>query len=319
PIQAPAAAHAPAAASQPIAARLGPQSHPAFAAPAPERPAMDRYAAGQGSLGQGSLGPALDHTPVASAPAAAPQQSAPLIAPASLEPAPQRQLQTAQHYAPAPTPAAAPQQMSRTDAANAIQQSIARIHEACQAPPLSPPEYRALFDAMAQEINSNGLTGAQTLVNIGSRAQELGIDVRRDDIRFVLEVVSEADPWFEQGASAVLFSSRFRNFVVARCRSQGLTLSSDELDLIEAWFAGAATSADRRPAAQPAPQATAPRQPIGKPAAIPKQRRSCGSRRSWSRPARRSAAATYGSTRHAPNEKPRILRAGAFYHVGRIS
>ncbi len=159
--------------------------------------------------------------------------------------------------------------MSRTDAANAIQQSIARIHEACQAPPLSPPEYRALFDAMAQEINSNGLTGAQTLVNIGSRAQELGIDVRRDDIRFVLEVVSEADPWFEQGASAVLFSSRFRNFVVARCRSQGLTLSSDELDLIEAWFAGAATSADRRPAAQPAPQAAAPRQPVAQPANQP--------------------------------------------------
>ncbi len=55
---------------------------------------------------------------------------------------------------------------------------------------------------------------------------------------FVLEVVSEADPWFEQGASANLFASRFRNFVVARCRSQGLSLSSDELDLIEAWFGG---------------------------------------------------------------------------------
>jgi hypothetical protein len=50
--------------------------------------------------------------------------------------------------------------------------------------------------------------------------------------------VSEADPWFEQGASANLFAGRFRNFVVARCRGQGLNLSADELDLIDAWFAG---------------------------------------------------------------------------------
>ena len=35
-------------------------------------------------------------------------------------------------------------------------------------------------------------------------------------------MVSESDPWFEQGASANLFAGRFRNFVVARCRGQGL-------------------------------------------------------------------------------------------------
>ena len=91
---------------------------------------------------------------------------------------------------------------------------------------------------MAKEITENDLIGAQTLTNITQRAQERGLDVRRDDVRFVLEVVSEADPWFEQGASANLFAGRFRNFVVARCRGQGLNLSADELDLIDAWFAG---------------------------------------------------------------------------------
>ena len=120
----------------------------------------------------------------------------------------------------------------------AIQQSIARIQEACQAPPLAPHEYRLLFEVMAKEITDNDLIGAQTLANITQRAQERGLDVRRDDVRFVLEVVSEADPWFEQGASANLFAGRFRNFVVARCRGQGLNLSADELDLIDAWFAG---------------------------------------------------------------------------------
>jgi hypothetical protein len=121
--------------------------------------------------------------------------------------------------------------------AAAIQQSIARIHEASQAPTLSPQDYRTLFDVMAQEIAANGLAGQQTLANIVKRAENVGIDIRRDDVRFVLDVVSEADPWFDQGASPSLFASRFRNFVVARCRGQGLNLSADELDLIEAWFA----------------------------------------------------------------------------------
>lgn len=134
--------------------------------------------------------------------------------------------------------AAAARQASM-DTSSAIQKSIARIHEACQAPPISPPEYRVLFDVMAEEINANGLTGTQTLVNICERAKALGVEIRKDDARFILEVVSEADPWFEQGASAALFASRFRNFVIARCKSQGLQLSATELDLIEAWFTGA--------------------------------------------------------------------------------
>jgi hypothetical protein len=151
-------------------------------------------------------------------------------------------------------PAASPPPRAN-EQTNAVQQAITRIHDACQAPPLSPPEYRTLFEVMAKEINEGGLQGAQTLANIETRALALGIDVRRDDVRFILEVVSEADPWFEQGASANLFAGRFRNFVVARCRSQGLNLSTDELDLIEAWFAGSGA-----PVAA-APRAGAPAQP----------------------------------------------------------
>ena len=139
---------------------------------------------------------------------------------------------------PAKIIAQAPPVSRTNEASTSVQQAIGRIHEACQAPTLSPPEYRILFEAMAQEIGENNLSGVQTILNIVQRARERGLDVRRDDVRFVLEVVSETDPWFEQGASANLFAGRFRNFVVARCRSQGLNLSADELDLIEAWFAG---------------------------------------------------------------------------------
>jgi hypothetical protein len=146
-----------------------------------------------------------------------------------------------------------------------IHQSITRIHEACQAPPLAPPEYRALFEVMAQEINANGLTGAQTLTNISQRAAELGVAVKRDDVRFVLEVVSETDPWFEQGASPNLFASRFRNFVIARCRSQGLQLSAEELDLIDAWFGGS-PMAQRPPVTA---QQGRPSEPTFNPAPVP--------------------------------------------------
>ncbi len=143
---------------------------------------------------------------------------------------------------------------------SAIQQSIARIHEACQAPPLAPPEYRMLFEVMALEINENNLLGAQTIQNVLRRAQEHGLELRRDDVRFVMDVVSEADPWFEQGASANLFAGRFRNFVVARCRGQGLKLSADELDLIEAWFVGNGGPAAAAPSRAGA-QASAPYTP----------------------------------------------------------
>jgi hypothetical protein len=158
----------------------------------------------------------------------------------------------------APKPAAAqrapelqaPATTRQVDNAAQMQQSITRIYDACQAPPLSPHDYRVLFSVMVQEINENHLQGAQTLTNIIARAKEAGVEVRRDDVRFVLEVVSEADPWFEQGATVHLFAGRFRNFVVARCRSQGLNLSSDELDMVDAWFAGNGQS--QMPAQRPA-------------------------------------------------------------------
>ncbi len=155
----------------------------------------------------------------------------------------------------------APAAPKTADNAMALQQSITRIHEACQAPPLSPPEYRSLFDVMAQEINQVGLQGAQTLANIANRGRELGFDFRRDDIRFVLDVVSEADPWFEQGASANLFAGRFRNFVVARCRSHGMNLTPDEIDLIDAWFTGGPVAPAQRAAPQPATAASRPAMP----------------------------------------------------------
>jgi hypothetical protein len=171
-------------------------------------------------------------------PRQAPPQKAPL------------QPQQSAPIAPQPAPA-----QPRQPSAIAIQQMVARIYEACQAPPLSPPEYRLVFDIMAQEIATRGLMGAPTLDAIAQQGKDHGVNIRRDDVRFILDVVSEPDPWFEHGVSTNLFASRFRNFVVARCRSQGLSLSAEEIDLIDHWFAGAEA---RPPAQHAAPQQQLP-------------------------------------------------------------
>jgi NYN domain len=255
--------------------------------------------------------------------APAPASEAAALPATGAAPSPQQRQASPQAAAPAAAPAA-----------GAVQQSITRIQEACQAPALAPHEYRLLFELMADEINENDLIGAQTLANITQRAQERGLEVRRDDVRFILEVVSESDPWFEQGASANLFAGRFRNFVVARCRGQGLNLSADELDLVDAWFAGGNTppapqlqaaqatrSAASRPAAAggaPAPPGRAGALPVSLPTPAPAPAAAAAGARWWSNetgstePANKEATAPAqpaAGAEAAPGEEfPRFVR-----------
>ena len=239
--------------------------------------------------------------PAAPLPVAASQRpaAAPVAGtPAQLTPQPQRA-----PAAPQPTP----QQRAQSQSAIAIQQAVARIYDACQAPPLSPPEYRALFEVIAQEISTRGLTGAPTLDNIAGAAKSLGVDIRRDDVRFILEVVSETDPWFEQGASANLFASRFRNFVVARCRTHGLTLSADELDLIEHWFAGTQTPPAQAAISQAAPPAPEPQRAPAPHAPAPQTQVTTSNDRWWSMEPNQ---ATDPLGQMSPGEEfPRIIRS----------
>jgi hypothetical protein len=226
---------------------------------------MLQYQAPTAPVSQPRAAPALQSAPE-EAPPRPGRRAASTEREVAIPATPERAVAAAPRAQPAQQPAPAPQ---RQEAPNGVEQSIARIQEACQAPPLAPPEYRLLFEIMAKEITDNDLIGAQTLTNITQRAQERGLDLRRDDVRFVLEVVSEADPWFDQGASANLFAGRFRNFVVARCRGQGLNLSADELDLIDAWFAGGALPQNMSIAKAAAQAPAAPAQPPPSQAAQP--------------------------------------------------
>ncbi|HRK20070.1 MAG TPA: NYN domain-containing protein, partial [Hyphomicrobiaceae bacterium] len=167
-------------------------------------------------------------------------------------------------------PVAPPQAQAAPESTSRAQQVIQRIYEASRAPAFAPAEYRAIFEIIAAEINENSIAGKQTITNIVNRAAERGLDLRWEDARFVYDVVSEPDPWFEKGASPNLFGGRFRNYVVQRCRDAGLQLTAGDLDMIDAWFAAnvASPQSQRQIPAQPQMAAPVPQpQPQPQPSA----------------------------------------------------
>ncbi|MEM7775684.1 MAG: NYN domain-containing protein [Pseudomonadota bacterium] len=179
------------------------------------------------------------------------------------------------------TPQPAPEPVGQSQAASGagptadhsaeLQRSVSRILDASQVPAISRPDYRVIFEELAAEISENQLQGVQTIARVVERLKARNVALRTEDARFILDVVSETDPWFEKDISANIFAGRFRNFVVTRCRSQGLSLSSQELDLIEMWFAGSAPEPERPdasrliglPATAPSPQQPSPQPSTG--------------------------------------------------------
>lgn len=121
---------------------------------------------------------------------------------------------------------------------NSIRNTISRVHEYTHVPALAPSEYQIMFEVIASELDEVGLKGRHTAFNISTRAKIESVDLSPDDAQFVLDIISEADPWFEKGISPPLFAERFLNAIIARCRSNGLHLSQDEFDLVAAWFTG---------------------------------------------------------------------------------
>ena len=130
-----------------------------------------------------------------------------------------------------------------------IRDTISQIHEHTHIPALAPSEYQILFEIISEELNEVGLKGAQTAYNISSRAKIESVDLTPEDAQFVLDIISEADPWFEKGISPPLFAERFMNAIVARCRNNGLHLTATEYDLVAAWFTGNTQSLQHQHAA----------------------------------------------------------------------
>ena len=119
-----------------------------------------------------------------------------------------------------------------------IRDTISRVHEYTHVPALAPSEYQVLFEVITDELSEVGLKGRQTCFNISSRAKIDSVELTPEDAQFVLDIISEADPWFEKGISPPLFAERFLNAIIARCRANGLHLTQEEFELVSAWFTG---------------------------------------------------------------------------------
>jgi hypothetical protein len=117
-----------------------------------------------------------------------------------------------------------------------LQQSITRIYEACQAPPLPPSEYQLLFTLIAVELRENGYAPDRTATAVVNRAQEAGLGLAQKDVAFVLKAVDEIDPWLENSHSAPALARAYRDYVLSRCRVSGLQLTDDEHQLVQVWF-----------------------------------------------------------------------------------
>lgn len=119
-----------------------------------------------------------------------------------------------------------------------IRDTISRVHEYTHVPALAPSEYQIMFEVITDELSEVGLKGRQTAFNVSSRAKVESVDLSPEDAQFVLDIISEADPWFEKGISPPMFAERFLNAIIARCRANGLHLTQDEFELVSAWFTG---------------------------------------------------------------------------------
>lgn len=156
----------------------------------------------------------------------------------SAETPPVTQIQEPQNNIPQTIPQRQLEARRLVENNSSIRETIGRVHEFTHVPALAPSEYQILFEVTASELSEVGLKGRQTALNISSRAKSEAVDLSPEDSQFILDIISEADPWFEKGISPQLFAERFRNAIVARCRGNGLHLNQDEYELVSAWFMG---------------------------------------------------------------------------------
>jgi hypothetical protein len=127
-----------------------------------------------------------------------------------------------------------------------LQNSIARIYEACKAPPLPPSEYQLLFTLIATEVHERGFVPGKTAEAVVARARQKNLGIAMSDVSFVLNAVDEIDPWLEHTRSPATVSQAYRNFVLERCKHAGVELTEDEFQLVQVWF-GASPLSPVRP------------------------------------------------------------------------
>src|SRR5437660_3697096 len=114
---------------------------------------------------------------------------------------------------------------------------IRRVSQVIDAPRLSPPQYRLVFELIAQVVGTSGYHLITTGRTVRDRCAERGEAISRQNINWILRGLSYAGAFKTEGPlDARELAVAFRENVLKLLRSAGLTLDETELALLDAWL-----------------------------------------------------------------------------------
>ena len=140
---------------------------------------------------------------------------------------------------------------------------VRRIHEATNVPLFSPRAFADLFRLIAEEVAESGYKFTATTDHVTDRMNELGRDVSKRQIGFVIKGLTLRGHVFAAGDSAEELATIFYEQVLYLIESTELEVTDVETGLIQAWIGGSGAEAARAEPAQPTPRPKAPEpQPV---------------------------------------------------------
>ena len=145
---------------------------------------------------------------------------------------------------------------------------VRRIHEATNVPLFSPRAFADLFRLIAEEVADNGYKFTATTDHVTDRMNELGRDVSKRQIGFVIKGLTLRGHVFGAGDSAEELATVFYEQVLYLIESTELEITDVETGLIQAWIGGhgaeAARSEPTEPISRPKAPEPAPVRPAGR-------------------------------------------------------
>jgi uncharacterized LabA/DUF88 family protein len=114
-----------------------------------------------------------------------------------------------------------------------------KIHETTGIPNLSRDQLSALFDALAEEINSNGTDKDKTAQAVQDRCTAQKQAVLQKHVKYVMKACQEMDHWFIKGKeSTEAIAQSYLMHIQKCCQAKHLQLSEIELSLLHRWITG---------------------------------------------------------------------------------
>ena len=128
---------------------------------------------------------------------------------------------------------------------------VRRIHEVTNVPLFSPRAFADLFRLIAEDVAENGYKFSATTDHVTERMNELGRDVSKRQVGFVIKGLTLRGHVFAASDSAEELATTFYEQVLYLVQSTDLETTDVETGLIEAWIGGAGADAARTMPAKP--------------------------------------------------------------------